>query len=178
MSADPYRVTVVCLGNICRSPMAEAVLRDRVASAGLADAVTIDSAGTGDWHLGHPADPRASATLEAAGYALDHVARQITPDWMDGIDLLLAMDESNYADLAAMVAASGLPQGDRPSLRMFRSFDPALAHLPEPHPELAVPDPYFGDMEDYTQALTMIEASVDGIVDGIADGLGTGTTRP
>ena len=75
----PYRITVVCLGNICRSPIGEAVLRARLVDAGLADRVLVDSAGTGDWHLGHPADPRALATLDAHGYPHDHVARQITP---------------------------------------------------------------------------------------------------
>ncbi len=69
----PYRITVVCLGNICRSPIGEAVLRARLADAGLADRVQVDSAGTGDWHLGHPADPRALATLDAHGYPHDHI---------------------------------------------------------------------------------------------------------
>lgn len=160
---DTYRITVVCLGNICRSPIGEAVLRDRLAEAGLADQVVVDSAGTGDWHLGYPADPRAAATLEAAGYRIDHVSRQIGPHWMDGIHLLLAMDEANYADLQDMLARSGA----QPELRMMRAFDPALAHLPEPHPELAVPDPYYGGPEGFTDVLHMIEKAADGIVDGL-----------
>ena len=86
------RITVVCLGNICRSPIAEAVLRDRLEGAGLGHEVLVDSAGTGDWHKGHPADARARATLEAHGYALDHRARQIDPSWLAGTDLLLAME--------------------------------------------------------------------------------------
>lgn len=169
MSTRPYRVTVVCLGNICRSPMGEAVLRERVAAAGLDEVVSVDSAGTGDWHLGHPADPRARETLTAAGYPLDHAARQITPDWMGDIDLLLAMDQANYADLAAMLETSGLADADRPALRMFRSYDPDLAHLPEPHPDLAVPDPYFGDADGFSDSLRMIEKAADGIVDGLRD---------
>ena len=166
---DPYRITVVCLGNICRSPIGEAVLRARLADAGLADRVAVDSAGTGDWHLGHPADPRALATLDAAGYPHDHVARQITPHWMDGINLLLAMDEANYADLDRMLPADG----SGPELRMMRSFDPALGHLPEPHPDLAVPDPYYGGPEGFTEVLRMIEEAADGLVDDLlADRLG------
>jgi protein-tyrosine phosphatase len=160
---DRYRITVVCLGNICRSPIGEAVLRERIDAAGLGDRVVVDSAGTGDWHLGHPADPRALAALDAAGYPHDHVARQIAPHWMDDIDLLLAMDEANYADLQRMVARSGAD----PELRMMRSFDPELAHLPEPHPELAVPDPYYGGPEGFTEVLHMIEKAADGIVDGL-----------
>jgi len=160
----PYRITVVCLGNICRSPIGEAVLRARLADAGLSEQVVVDSAGTGDWHLGHPADPRTIAVLDEAGYPHDHIARQIAPHWMDGIDLLLAMDEANYTDLVAMLPADGGPQ-----LRMMRSFDPALAHLPEPHPDLAVPDPYYGGPEDYAEVLQMIESAVDGLVGDLVD---------
>ncbi|HAN72814.1 MAG TPA: protein-tyrosine-phosphatase [Actinobacteria bacterium] len=167
MTADPYRITVVCLGNICRSPMGESVLRDRIGKAGLSGQVVVDSAGTGDWHIGHPADPRAQATLLAAGYDLEHISRQIAPHWMDDIDLLLAMDESNYANLEAMLAASGLPADQRPALRMFRSFDPSLSELPEPHPDLAVPDPYYGGDEGFTDSLSMIEKAADGIVDDL-----------
>ena len=159
---EPYRITVVCLGNICRSPIGEAVLRARIAGAGLADRVVVDSAGTGDWHLGHPADPRALATLDAAGYPHDHVARQITPHWMDGIDLLLAMDAANYRDLARMLPPDGAPE-----LRMMRSFDPALAGIPEPSPALDVPDPYYGGPEGFVEVLHMIEEAADGIVDGL-----------
>ncbi len=165
--ADPYRVTVVCLGNICRSPMGEAVLKERIRRAGLADQVVVDSAGTGDWHLGHPADDRALATLNQAGYQLDHVSRQINPTWMADIDLLLAMDEANYRDLAAMLAATPLPADELPALRMFRSFDPTLGHLPEPHSDLAVPDPYYGGVDGFTASLVMIEKAADGIVDGL-----------
>jgi protein-tyrosine phosphatase len=165
-SPEPYRITVVCLGNICRSPIGEAVLRAKLAAAGLADRVVVDSAGTGDWHLGHPADHRALATLDAAGYPHDHVARQIAPHWMDGIDLLLAMDEANYADLQAMLGDST----DGPELRMMRSFDPALAHLPEPDSGLSVPDPYYGGPEGFDEVLRMIEQAADGIVDGLLAG--------
>ena len=159
----PYRITVVCLGTICRSPIGEAVLRARLADAGLADRVVVDSAGTGDWHLGHPADPRALATLDDAGYPHDHVARQIAPHWMDGIDLLLAMDEANYRDLERMLPGDG----SGPELRMMRAFDPALAGIPEPSDELAVPDPYYGGPEGFVEVLHMIEQAADGIVDDL-----------
>ena len=164
---SPYRITIVCLGNICRSPMAEVVLAERIERAGLGDRVTVDSAGTGDWHLGHNADPRARATLSAAGYAHDHTARQITPEWMSDIDLLLAMDEANYRDLEVMQRAAAATGGDIPALRMFRAYDEALSHLPEPHPDLAVPDPYFGGDEGFAESLVMIEKAADGIVDGL-----------
>ena len=164
--SDPsarYRITVVCLGNICRSPIGEAVLRARLDAAGLGDRVTVDSAGTGDWHIGHPADPRALATLDAAGYPHDHRARQIAPHWMDGIDLLLAMDEANYRDLRRMLPADGTG----PELRMMRAFDPGLAGIPEPDPALDVPDPYYGGPEGFVEVLHMIEEAADGLVDDL-----------
>lgn len=140
--------------------MAEAVIRDRVAAAGLDDLVIVDSAGTGDWHVGGPADPRARATLDAASYAHNHRARQIDPTWIADIDLLLAMDSSNYANLQAMVEASGVDM----DLRMFRSFDPQLAHRGEPHPDLDVPDPYYGSHDGFTEVLQMLERAADALV--------------
>ena len=140
--------------------MAEAVIRDRVAAAGLGDLVVVDSAGTGDWHIGGPADPRARATLDAADYSHDHRARQIDPTWMPDIDLLLAMDSSNFANLQAMVEQSGVDV----DLRMFRSFDPALAHLDAPHPDLDVPDPYYGSNDGFTEVLEMLERAADALI--------------
>ena len=160
MPSDPYRITVVCLGNICRSPIGEVVLRHRVEQAGLDGLVSVDSAGTGDWHIGHDADPRAVATLTDAGYAIDHVARQITHDWFDRIDLALAMDVSNYENLAALMARVDAST----ELRMLRSFDPALAGVAEPDESLVVPDPYYGGDEDFVAVLRMIERAADGLV--------------
>lgn len=165
----PYRITAVCLGNICRSPIAEAVLRQRVAAAGLADRVVVDSAGTGDWHVGRGADRRALSTLRRADYPIQHTARQITPEWLVDIDLLLAMDEENYDDLDRMLGQVGSAQ--RPELRMMRSFDPELADLPEPHPRLMVPDPYYGSRADFVEVLQMIEKAADGLVDGLPERL-------
>ena len=156
----PFRITVVCLGNICRSPIGEAVLRDRVNGADLPRAVAIDSAGTGDWHRGQGADPRALAVLDAHGYPHEHIARQITPNWFAEIDLALAMDEANYADLERLIARSG----QQPDLRMMRAFDPALAGAGEPSAQLDVPDPYYGGPEGFEEVLRMIEAASDGLV--------------
>ena len=161
MPSQPYRITAVCLGNICRSPIAEAVLRDRVVSAGLGDVVVVDSAGTGDWHLGYPADPRSIATLMSNSYELEgHTARQITHDWFDELDLILAMDSANYKDLLTLAGAAGV-QAD---VHMLRTFDPALSHLSAPHPELDVPDPYYGGVDGFSQVLAMIEQAADGLV--------------
>src|SRR5258708_24402578 len=92
----PYRVCLVCLGNICRSPMAETVLRASLAEAGLGTAVELDSAGTGDWHLGQPMYPQAQAALGRRGYdGSAHRARQIRVGWLTDRDLILAMDAAN-----------------------------------------------------------------------------------
>lgn len=165
MVPKPYRITVVCLGNICRSPMGEAVLQQRVLAAGLAERVEIDSAGTGDWHIGHRADHRARSTLAAHSYPYDHRARQIDGDWLGRIDLLLAMDRANFDDLAAMITRADA----HPELRMMRSFDPALAGLDLAHPSLDVPDPYYGEPTDFVEVLRMIEQAADGLIDSLPD---------
>ena len=116
-----YRIALVCLGNICRSPMAHVVLEDRLAEAGLDDRVEVASSGTGDWHVGDPMDPRAAATLSAAGYdPTRHRARTFSPDWYAENDLILAMDASNYADIVDQAPTVEQAQ----QVRMFREFDP------------------------------------------------------
>ena len=160
---SPFRITTVCLGNICRSPMAEAVIRARVADAGLAAAVLVDSAGTDGWHIGEDADPRALQTLRAAGYDLVHSGRQITTEWFlepGRPDLLLTMDSSNYATVIGLAP----DEAARERVRMMRSFDPALAGLPAGDPRLDVPDPWYGDHDGFGEVLAMLEAAAEGLV--------------
>jgi protein-tyrosine phosphatase len=147
-----YRVGVVCLGNICRSPMAEVVLTERLADLGLDDRVVVDSCGLGGWHVGNPMDRRAATSLAGAGYdASRHRARQITAGWVDpahphdGHDLLLAMDTSHLDELLGSGA-------DPDRVRMFRDFDPI-------DPGADVPDPYYGGADGFEEVLTMIERS-------------------
>jgi protein-tyrosine phosphatase len=161
--AAPLRVTAVCLGNICRSPIAEAVLRDRIDRAGLSHLVSVDSAGTGDWHLGYPTDPRSQAILTLNGYELTQTARQITSSWMAELDIILVMDGSNYTNVEALIHESG----HEPELYMMRSFDPELSHLDEVHPDLDVPDPYFNKDEGFALVLDMIERAADAFVAGL-----------
>lgn len=159
----------MCLGNICRSPIAEAVIRERVDRAGLSADVVVDSAGTGDWHLGYGADPRTLATLAGAGYDLDsHVSRQIDRTWFDEMDLVLAMDSSNYLDLDAMATRSG----STVDLHMLRSFDPALSELIPPHPDLDIPDPYYGSGDGFGDVLAMVERAADGLITQLPARLG------
>lgn len=148
-----YRVAVVCLGNICRSPMAHVVLSAKVEDAGLADRVEVVSAGTADWHVGKPMDPRAAATLTAAGYdATRHRAQQYVATWRDELDLVLVMDGSNLADVG----------GEDERVRLFRAFDPV-------DPGGEVPDPYYGGDEGFEEVLAMVERTSDRLVARLAD---------
>jgi protein-tyrosine phosphatase len=148
----PYRLGIVCLGNICRSPMAEVVLSRTVADAGLADRVEVTSAGTGDWHLGEPIDERAGAALRGAGYDPSrHRAQQVGADWFDR-DLLLAMDATNLADLRALAPADANPA----RLRMFRDFDPEGGG--------DVPDPWYGGPEGFADVLAIVERTCAALV--------------
>jgi protein-tyrosine phosphatase len=167
-SSGPYRVCLVCLGNICRSPMADVVLRAELDRAGLAGLVEVDSAGTGDWHLGEPMAGQAEAELARRGYdGSAHRARRIAPSWFAQRDLVLAMDLSNLAALRALA-----PDADAagPRLMLFRSFDPDLAAATAHDPwDGAVPDPYGGPPDGYAQALDLVQGAVRGLVGRLAE---------
>jgi protein-tyrosine phosphatase len=151
-------VTAVCSGNICRSPIAEYVLRAAVDEAGLSHAIVVDSAGVGAWHVGDGADRRSVAVLAKHGYdGSAHRVQQITGSWFgadDAPDLLLAMDSSHYAALRRMA-----PDAD---VRMMRSFDRRVAAIPGA--DLDVPDPYYGGANGFEDVLAMIERATPGVV--------------
>ena len=151
-----YRIALVCLGNICRSPMAHVVLEKRIAAAGLGDRVKVTSAGTGDWHAGQPMDRRAAAVLQGAGYDPSrHIARTFTIDWYAENDLLLAMDESNYANMAELSPTVA----SLAKLRMFRAFDPQSCAG-----DIEVPDPWYGGDHGFQDVRVMVERTVDGLM--------------
>jgi protein-tyrosine phosphatase len=143
-----YSVALVCLGNICRSPMAHVVLEGRLAEAGLDDRVSVRSSGTGDWHVGRPMDQRAAATLSGAGYdPSHHRARQYDASWADEDDLVLAMDRENLADLG----------GRSERVALFRDLDPVGTGED-------VPDPYYGGADGFADVLAMVERTSDALV--------------
>ena len=139
MSVPALRVLIVCLGNICRSPTAEAVLRERLREAGLQGRVEVDSAGTGSWHIGMPPDARSQRHAKLRGYDLAKLrGRQVSDVDFDRFDLVLAMDDDNLADLEQMK-----PPHAHAEVRLFAAQ--------------AVPDPYHGPAAGFDHVLDLIE---------------------
>jgi protein-tyrosine phosphatase len=150
-----YRVTFVCTGNICRSPMAEWVLRHHAEEEGLD--VEVDSSGTGGWHVGDDADHRTVQALRRAGYRSAHTARRFEPAWFGAYDLIIALDEGHLRALRSMA-----PDGAaRARIRLLREFDPDAGG------DLDVPDPYYGGRADFEHVLVLVEAAVPGLLDEI-----------
>lgn len=146
------RILCVCLGNICRSPAAEAAIREAARRAGIE--VEVDSAGTGSWHLGQPPHPDSVAAGERMGLKLEGRARKINTLDFDRFDIILAMDEGNLADLVEMAPT----REARAKIRLFRTFDPDTT-------ETEIPDPWGGSTEGYDAAITMAIAAADGLVE-------------
>ena len=163
----------VCLGNICRSPTAEAVMRDLVRARRLEAQVRVESAGTGDWHIGSGADPRAIAAAADRGVVLDGVARQVLPEDLDRFDLLLAADRANHR---ALLELAGAAPERRARVHLLREFDPASVAVGE----LEVPDPYFGDGDGFEAVLDICEAACAGLLAelGRSGRLGEAAGRP
>jgi protein-tyrosine phosphatase len=158
----PVRVLFVCLGNICRSPTAEGVMRSLLERDGIEGDVRVDSAGTGAWHVGSSPDPRATAAARARGIRLGGSARQVRVDDFDDFDLIVAMDRSNQRDLIAIA-----PDGDaREKVRLLREFDLADTDLGE----LEVPDPYYGGGEHFEEVLDIVTAGCEGLLEEIRAG--------
>ncbi|CAJ1582075.1 low molecular weight protein-tyrosine-phosphatase [[Mycobacterium] wendilense] len=148
--SDRLHVTFVCSGNICRSPMAEKMFAQQIAERGLADRVRVSSAGTGGWHAGDGADGRARKVLETHGYPTDHVAAQVDDDHLSA-DLVVALGRNHMRLLTQL--------GVEPErARMLRGFDPRSPRHPED-----VEDPYYGDLSDFEDVFTVIEAALPGL---------------
>ena len=151
-------VTFVCSGNICRSPMAEKMFAHQIEERGLADVVRVTSAGTGSWHAGDPAHERTVHVLREHGYPTAHRASLVDADHL-AADMVVAMGRNHVR----ILRDQGVPPA---RVRMMRSFDPRSAAHP-----LDVEDPYYGSLEDYEEAFTVIEASLPGLHDWIDEQL-------
>jgi protein-tyrosine phosphatase len=149
------RVLMVCLGNICRSPTAETVLRERLSARGLHGLVEVDSAGIGGWHIGSAPDARSQRHAQRRGYDLSGLrARQVVEADFDRFDLVLAMDEDNLADLERLK-----PEGAAAELRLFAAID--------------VPDPYQGGPDGFEQVLDFVEQGCEALVAELSERVGT-----
>ncbi|WP_405949224.1 low molecular weight phosphotyrosine protein phosphatase [Streptomyces prunicolor] len=171
-----YRVSFVCTGNICRSPMAESVFRARVAEAGLDGLVEVDSAGTDGWHEGDGADPRAVAVLEEHGYGTDHTARRFQASWFSHLDLVIALDSGHRKTLRRLAPT----EQDAQKVHLLRSYarpspdhhpSTSASHAPSDSAgdDLDVPDPYYGGLDGFEECLEMVEAASTGLLAAVRE---------
>lgn len=139
------RILFVCLGNICRSPTADAVFNKMVADAGLGDRVEVDSAGTGAWHAGGGADPRMKRAAARRGYDLTSIARQVTASDFTRFDRIIAMDRDNLGELRGQC-----PPSSAEKISLLRDWDPQPG-------DTDVPDPYYGGPSGFETVLDIVE---------------------
>jgi protein-tyrosine phosphatase len=153
----PIRLCFVCLGNICRSPTAAAVMAHKVRQAGLEDVIQVESAGTSGWHIGEPPDRRAVAEARRRGIPMTNAGKRFTRADFARYDLVLAMDAQNADDLRAIAPDAAA----RAKIRLLRSFAPGI----DPTGDMAVPDPYFGGDDGFTTVFDMIDAACAGLLE-------------
>lgn len=160
-----YTVTTVCTGNICRSPMAEIILREQFEGAGLGDQVEVESTGVSDEEESHPIDPRAVRVLRQRGYAIPahHYAHRITRDEIERTDLFLPMTAAHMRSLLRQI-----PSGKRSQVHLYRSFDPNLPTPPAGREDkIDLVDPWYGGPKDFEIAIDQIEEVAPYIVDWV-----------
>ncbi|MEM1185603.1 MAG: low molecular weight protein-tyrosine-phosphatase [Planctomycetota bacterium] len=157
--SDPIRVCFVCLGNICRSPLAEGIFIHLAKERGLTDRFEVDSSGTGGWHAGNPADPRSIEVAKRHGVLLPSRARQFESSDTDRFDLFLAMDRDNRDTLIER----GVPES---KVRLMRSYDPEYG---KDESILDVPDPYYDGLEGFDHVYDMLVTACNGLLDELAE---------
>jgi len=161
-----FRICFVCTGNICRSPMAEAVFRDLIRQRGWEHLVSVRSAGTGEWHVGEPSDPRTIHAIESRGFSATHNrARQFDSQWFDDLDLVIVFDRTHERILKTWA-----PSDDaRSKVHLLMSFDPG------PDGAVDVPDPYYSDAAMFDSVLGMIERACRALFRQLEPGIRQGT---
>lgn len=154
-SSPPYRVLFVCSGNICRSPLAEAIFKDQVREAGLADRFSIDSAGTHGLHEGDEADPRTRRVGTKHGLDVDSISRPVKDADFDEFDLIIAMDRGHRRELLARAGASR-----RAEVRLMREYDRGSSG-----PD--VPDPYYGGPAGFDEMYEILHPACRGLLEAL-----------
>jgi protein-tyrosine phosphatase len=150
---EKIRVLFVCLGNICRSPLAEAVFNHKIQQSGLDGHFEVDSCGTGDYHIGEPPDPRTLANARKNGISVNHFCRQLTVDDLSYFDYVLAMDNSNLQNILSLDGSDHHSH----KVSLLREFDSEGKGL-------EVPDPYFGGEEGFDLVYSILDRSLDGFI--------------
>ncbi len=153
----PTHICFVCLGNICRSPLAEGVFKRLAAQAGLDGRFHVESAGMGAWHVGEPPDPRSQSVALAHGVRLDSTARQFKAGDFARFDRVIALD----ADIAADLRRLAPGEAERRKIHLLREYDP------QARGDLDVPDPYYGGRADFERVYQMIERSCRGLLEAL-----------
>ena len=153
------RICFVCLGNICRSPTAEGVFAKLAADAKISDSVSIDSAGTGAWHVGEPADKRSRAAALENGYTLTSKARKFGETDFENFDIILAMDRDNLQHLLALTT----DEESLKKVRLFREFDETAETNAE------VPDPYYGGVNGFVDVVRICERAGRGLLQHVQE---------
>lgn len=146
------RILFVCLGNICRSPLAEAIFKHKVRKKGLEGEFEAASCGTANYHIGDPPDPRTIRNALAHGVKIDHLGRQLCIDDFNNFDMILVMDKSNYHNTTRLVEAS-----HHGKVRMLRFYDPNGK-------DEDVPDPYYGGEKDFQNVFDILDRTIEGMI--------------
>jgi protein-tyrosine phosphatase len=154
---DTRKILFVCSGNICRSPLAEAVLEQKLEERGVADRFSVDSAGTVADHLGQQSDPRMRRIAAERGVRIDHRARRVTRADMSLFDIVIGMDARHMSTLRSLV------DGRDVEVRKMREFDPTVDSGEGEAPD--VPDPWYGGMDGFERVYEMVERSCDALAD-------------
>ncbi len=160
MNSQPKRILFVCLGNIVRSPLAEAMFAHLAQEAGVVEQYQVDSAGTASYHVGQAPDERMWRVAASEGLVYDHHARQFSPEDFETFDLIVAMDDDNRADLMRQARTAE----QRAKIRLLREFDSqADGHS-------SVPDPYYGGMDGFRNVYQIVERSCRALLNGLEEG--------
>lgn len=154
---NKLRILFICLGNICRSPAAEGIMKSMVKARGLDNLVEVDSAGIGSWHIGQLPDIRMRRQGELAGYRFDSRARQFNKGDFARFDLIVVMDADNYRAISSMASSAE----DRAKIVLMADY---LRHHPG---QTSIPDPYYGDTEDFNLVIELLEDACQSLLEKV-----------